>query len=202
MQNQVNTPFDIPFDDVIKEPLLTEEGLVNPVCMAELSAAIAGLQPDYQRLADDSEWSEKRFTFRKEIVGAFAMWACRQSPYGCPSGLESVCKYLNECLKTECEWTSKDIPWAYLSLCDVNKMLHDILYEKGVKAFDAWNRCAVGDTPEFSVSCRYGQGDGYDPDRDFIDLDALFRNVCITIRDERRRDAEFNRKFDGAVDMS
>ena len=192
-----NTPSDTPFDDIIKEPLLTEEGLINPVCMAEVEAAIGSIPPDYQRLADDGEWSEKRFTSRKEIVGAFAMWACRQSPYGCPTGLESVCKYLNECLKTECEWNSGDIPWANLSICDVNKMLHDILYEKGVKAFDAWNECIAGKAPSISFTSRYGTAN-YDPDRDFIDLDALLRNVCITIRDERRKNAEFDRKFDEA----
>ena len=190
-----NAPSDIPFDDIIREPILTEEGLVNPVCIAEIEAAIGSIPPDYQRLDGDAEWTEKRFTTRKEIVGAFAMWACRQSPYGCPTGLETVCKYLNECLKTECEWNSVEMPWASLSLCDINKMLHDILYEKGVKVFDAWNECVAGKTPNISFTSRYGIAN-YDPDKDFIDLDALLHNVSITIRNERRRNDEFDKKFD------
>jgi hypothetical protein len=189
-------PPDVPFDNVIREPLFTEEGLINPVAMAELESAIGNISPTFQRMADDSEWTEKRFTSRKEIVGAFAMWACRQSPYGCPTGLETVCKYLNECLKTECEWTGKEIPWANLGLCDINKMLHDILHNKGVKAFDAWNECVGGKAPNVSFTSRYGQGDAYDPDHDFIDLDALLHNVCITIRDERRRNDAFDKRFD------
>lgn len=191
----MNIPSDVPFDDIIKEPLLTEEGFVNPTCMAELESAINDSPPTYKRLSNDTEWSEKLFTGRKEIVGAFAMWACRQSPYGCPTGLETVCKYLNECLKIECVWNGTDIPWAYLSLCDINKMLHDILYEKGVKAFDAWNECVAGKAPNISFTSRYGQGDSYDPDKDFIDLDALLRNVCVTIRDERRKNKAFDEKF-------
>lgn len=196
------TPSDNPFDDVIKEPLLTEDGFVNPVCMSELEAAISDISPTYQRLSDDAEWTSNRFTCRKEIVGAFAMWACRQSPYGCPTGLEIVCKYLNECLKTECEWNSGDIPWARLSLCDINKMLYDILYEKGVKAFDSWNECVAGKTPNIAFTSRYGQGDNYDPDRDFIDLDALLHNVCLTIRDERRKSDEFDKRFDAEHEES
>ena len=181
-------------DDIkfLKEPLVTDDGLLNPVCMAELGEVIESMPKTWQRLSDNSEWTEKRWVFRSEIVGALAMWACRQSPYGCPDGLENVCKYLNACLKQSKIFNQDDM--AELSLCDINKLLHEILYEQGVKDFDAWNRCKVGKNPEISFSSRY---DGKkDPDHDFIDLDALLHNVSLTIRDERRKNKAFDEKFE------
>jgi hypothetical protein len=82
--------------EMLSQPLLTEEGLLNPACMNELEAAIGAAGKTHQRLSGDPEWSERKahWTFRHEITGAFAMWACRQSPYGVPDGLENVCKYL------------------------------------------------------------------------------------------------------------
>lgn len=178
--------------EMLSQPLLTEEGALNPACMNELSAAIAGMGKTHERLADDSEWSEQQWVFPKDITGAFAMWACRQSPYGVPDGLESVCKYLHACLLKSVPWDVNEM--AKLSLCEINKLLYEILYEQGVEAFNAWNRCRVGDTPEMAFSSRF---DGpSDPDRDFIDLDALLHNVSLTIRDERRKDKAFDEKFE------
>ena len=79
-------------------------------------------------------------------------------------------------------------------ICQINKALHDILYEQGVAEFDNWNKCKVGETPDmiFISSC-----DGRrNPDRDFIDLGALLHNVCVTIRDERRKNKAFSDKVD------
>lgn len=177
--------------EFIKQPFLTEDGFVNPAAMAELESSIMGTHKTHERLSGDPEWSTPHWTSRTAIVGAFAQWACRQSPYGVPDGLENVCKYLNECLKREWKWKMQ---MAELSLCDINRALYSILYEKGVSEFDAWNRCKTGNTPNIQFSSAL---DGErDPDRDFIDLDALLHNVCITIRDERRKDAEFDRKFE------
>lgn len=181
-------PDDIP---MLSQPLTTEEGFINPACMNELEATIKGIEPPHVRLAEDPEWSRKAWTFKKEIVGAFAMWACRQSPYGVPDGLENVCKYLNAALQSCAPWNGEGM--AEVSLCEVNKWLYEILYEQGVEQFDAWNRCKVGPTPDIQFSCRYSNTP--DPDRDFIDLDALLRNVCTSIRDERRKDKAFNEKI-------
>lgn len=180
--------------EMLSQPLLTEEGALNPACMNELSAAMSAMGKTHERLASDAEWStqEKQWTFANDIVGAFAMWACRQSPYGVPDGLESVCKYLNACLL-------KSIPWDVnglkeLSLCDVNKILYEILHDQGVSEFDAWNRFKKGDTPEINFVSAFGGPS--DPNRDFIDLDALLHNVCLTIRDERRKNKAFDEAFE------
>lgn len=131
-----------------------------------------------------SEWKDSKghWTFRHDITGAFAMWACRQSPYGVPDGLESVCKYLDENLKTHFAWDANGM--FELSLDRIKKSLEDILLVNS--EFLAWNRCKVGETPEYVFTSSH-EGDR-DPDYDIIDLDALFQNVCLTIRDERRKD--------------
>lgn len=181
--------------EMISQPLMTEGGLLNPACMSELEQTIAGMSKTHARLSNDPEWSDKKdkWTFKNEIVGAFAMWACRQSPYGVPDSLEDVCKYLNEALQSCAPW-DKMGGMAECSLCDINKWLYDILYEQGVAQFDAWNRCKVGPTPEIQFSSAV---DGrINPDRDFIDLDALLHNVCLSIRDERRKNKAFDDAFD------
>jgi hypothetical protein len=180
--------------EMLSQPLTTEDGALNPACMNELEAAIAGMGKTHERLASDDEWSatKDRWTFRSDIVGAFAMWACRQSPYGVPDGLENVCKYLNAALKTAFKWDTAGM--QEISLCDINKALHEILMDQGVAEFDAWNRCKKGETPEINFVSAY---DGpTDPDLDFIDLDALLHNVCMTIRDERRKNKAFDDDFE------
>src|SRR3990167_5532519 len=120
---------------ILSEPLLTEDGLLNPVGMAELEVAIMGRQKTYERLAGDSEWSDRkdRWTFKSDIVGAFAMCACRQSSYGVPEGLENVCKYLNAALGSVTAWETAGNTEA--SLCDINRWLYEILYKQGVAQF-------------------------------------------------------------------
>jgi hypothetical protein len=188
------------FDEILSQPLTTEDGFLNPACLNELEGAISALAPTHVRLKDDPEWSEKkdRWTFRTEIVGHFAMWACRQSPYGTPDGLENVCKYLFASLKSCTDWGTHDM--AEVSLCEINRWLREILYDQGVSEFDAWNRCKVVDTPNLAFASAM---DGpSDPDRDFIDLDALLHNVCVSIRDERRKNKDFNDRFEAEYGSS
>lgn len=190
----MNPPDPLKPEDMLQEPLLTEDGLINPVCMAELSVAIASLPPTHIRLSGNEEWSSRKdhWVFRSEIVGAFAQAACRQSPYGVPDGLENVCKYLNACLKTIAPWNSHGMVEA--SLCDINRWLHEILMDQNLEEFDAWNRCRKGKTPDVAFASSYDRP--ADPDYDFIDLHALLHNVCLTIRDERRKNAAFDKKFE------
>jgi hypothetical protein len=183
--------------EMLSQPLTTDEGFLNPAALSELEAKIASIPKTYLRLADDPEWAAKRYTCRREITGAFAKWAVRQSPYGCPDGLESVVRYLDACLKTAVAWDG--LGFAELSLCDINRVCWDILGD--FAPFQAWNRAKEG-------SEEGGEETGEevvfvsafdlppDPDHDFIDLDALLCNVCIDIRTKRRVDDEFDRKFE------
>jgi hypothetical protein len=175
--------------EMLSQPLTTAEGFLNPAAMSELEARIASTPKTYLRLADDPEWAAKRYTCRTEITGAFARWAVRQSPYGCPDGLESVVRYLDACLKTAVTWDG--VGFAELSLCDINRVCWDILGD--FAPFQAWNKAKKGSEEVVFVSAF---GPPPDPDHDFIDLDALLHNVCIDIRTKRRVDDEFDRKFE------
>ena len=180
---------DSDFDDIIQEPLVTKEGYLNPAAMNELEAAISGLPTTHERLSGDSEWNKKHYIHIPQIVGSLAKWACRQSPYYVPDGLENVCKYFSACLKTEKAF-NKD-GWGHLSFNEISKLCHDILMDAGVKEFDNWNErknkregtgyCSVFDQPT--------------ADDDFIDLHALLHNICLDFRDEIRKDDDFDRRY-------
>ena len=102
-----------------------------------------------------------------------------------------VIKYLDACLEKEIKWEM--VGMAELSLCDISKLLYNILYEQGFSAFDNWNKSKKGNAEVQFVSRYSGQPD---PDYGFIDLDALLRNVCLDIRMERRGSDKFNEEFE------
>lgn len=181
----------MPEIQIISQPLMTEGGFINPAGMAELEATISSIPPTHIRLSGDPEWTSLHWIFPHDIVGAFAMWACRQSPYGVPDGLENVCKYLHAALKTVSAWETSGMTQA--SLCDINRWLHEILMNQGVAEFDAWNE-RKNKREGTGFSCRF-DGPG-NPDDDFIDLHALLHNVCITLRGEWRANDAFDKKFE------
>lgn len=189
----MNEPNDNPDIHMISQPLMTKEGFINPACMNELTDAINNSPKDFVRLSQDDEWNslKHQWTTKCQIVGAFAKWACRQSPYGVPDDLETVCKFLNVCLDNLVMWNEYGM--KEMSLCEINKLLHDILYEQGVTLFDDWNKCKAGETPDIIFTSRYSGK--RNPDHDFIDLNALLRNVCLDIRSERRENRAFDEKF-------
>ena len=183
---------DIP---MLSQPLLTEEGFLNPACINEMENVFANMPETYERLQDDPEWTKKYWTFIDNITGALAKWAIRQSPYACPDNLETVIKYLEACLQREFEKLPEEhraADMGRLSLCEVNKFLHDILGE-----FDLvkqWNECKNGDTPNLSFTDRYAGKQN--PDDEFIDLGALFHNVSLDLRLERRASDKFDKEFE------
>lgn len=160
--------------EMISEPLLTDEGLVNPVCIAQLEAAIKNMPETYERLADEPEWNTPRWTFLREVTSYVAHWAIRNiaRPDNTPTppGLEGVIGYLHACIRprfNECEM-------AELSLCDINRLLHEILMPE--KFFQVWNDERVL--------------------KGWLDLHALLHNVCVSIRNERRKNDVFDKQFE------
>lgn len=182
---------------MIEQPLLTEEGFINQAAINELEMAIKNMPPPHKRNSDDSEWTKKRWTFLHEITAGLAHWAIRQSPYACPDDLEAVVKFLEACLRREFLKLNhrKDATgiMAEVSLCMISEWLHSILMS--LPQVTAWNTAKDGDTREIRYTSREGS-DATGPDNDFIDIGALFNNVCIGIRDERRKNDEFDRKFE------
>jgi len=182
-----------PFDDIpmLPEPLLTEEGFENPNFGPALSAAINNMPETYNRLADDPEWNTPRWTNYREVVGALAQWAirniaddtCADGPINgppFPPDFEKVLGYVSACLKPQFMKLNTCDPLvgcAEVSLCDINRMLHEILTIEEFAPFVAWNtEEAMG--------------------KAWLDLSALLHNVCLTIRGERRANDQFDKEFE------
>jgi hypothetical protein len=162
---------------IIEAPMLTEDGFINPVFEAELEGAINNAWADAtRRCEEDPEWNTPRWTMWREVTGYFALWAVRQiespdtTPF--PPGLEKMIGYLSACTRSKFD----EHEMAELSLCQIERMLEEILWP--METFQSWN------------------------DRDvlpgWLDLYALLRNVCCSIRNERREFDRFNREFDAA----
>ena len=178
-------------DDIefISQPLTTPEGYINEACMNELTAHINNGSKTYQRLASNEEWNNKHYLFVNDITSNLAKWAVKQSPYLFPKGLENVIRYLHACLVLKADKAGM----MYLSLNEISKMLYEILYEQGVEDFDNWNK-SKNPTPAIVFSSRYDNKPN--PDDDFIDLDALLHNVCLSFREEWRAFDKFNKEFE------
>ena len=168
------------FDHVFENSLLTEDGFINPVLMNELTAWLKKSPKTYERLSEDPEWNTPRCTNVKEITGSFALWAVRQGENKeCFPHFVEIINYLSACLRLEFikkkndQWSHEG--WGDFSLCEINKLLFDILWDMPI--FMEWNEEKI-----------VGKG--------WLDLEALFHNVCVTIRDERRKNDEFDRKFE------
>ena len=178
-------------EDFLQQPLTNEDGSLNPACLNELESAIKNIPPVHERFLGDIEYTTPRITYKKAILGAFACWAVRQSPYDCPENLETVIRYLGACLQKSVCWD--DDGYAKLSLANIAKLLHDILLVDIIPEFESWNMPKIADS---SHTLYVDMNSKVDSDRDFIDLNALVNNVCISIRDERREDDRFNAKFE------
>lgn len=165
--------------EFLRNSLTTENGFLNEACINELNSLVKNMPKTHERLQNDPEWAEKRITHYREITGHFAEWAIRQ--LGCisdcefafPPHLEKIVGFLHACLRKHFD----KLGYAELSLCDISKLLYDILYEQNISHFDDWNKKEI-------------LGDSW------LDLDALLHNVCLSIRDNRRAWKEFNEYFE------
>ena len=110
-------------------------------------------------------WDDQKFTTsRKTVLGALANWAVQQSPYLVPDNLADALRefdsafHSDEFFSTDCDWLKANIRLAFMSCPHI----------------EAWNNSKKGDV-QIAFYSRY---DKPQPDYDFIDLDALARNVA------------------------
>ncbi|QXV74076.1 hypothetical protein [Rhizobium phage RHEph12] len=130
-----------------------------------------------------------------EIVGTFAMWAIRQSPYAYPENLEKICRQLDERLVKALRPTNDDVRLVEIKPMGLQtshakatlvRLLHNIL--RDMPEYLAWN-VSKNNNPETDLvfTSRYGHMTAnaepakYNPDNDFVALDALERNVAMTL---------------------
>lgn len=161
--------------DMLSQPLLTEEGFINEACINELTAAINNIPPAHERLKDDLEWSTKRWTNLRDITGSLAFSAIYNidnyvDESAVPPKLETAICLVHSYIRKHFD----DREMAELSLCDIARMLHDIIHTEEV--FLRWN------------DEKYLKG--------WLDLDALILSVCNLIRTDRREFDRFNEEFE------
>jgi len=111
----------------------------------------------------------------KDIVSMVANWAVQQSPYDVPVNLTQALQFLTRLLRGNRKWDAvPSLEYCQMSCDDIRETLVD-LFEQSPEIM-SWNEKKVEGHNDVSSGC-----DGYNPDMDFIDLDALARNVSHSI---------------------
>lgn len=132
----------------------------------------------------------------KEVIGAMAMWAVRQHPRHNPPGLNRITARL---LEEANGWPdgAPSLPMRRFSdVRSLDRWLHEVLAEHPVLTL--WNSFERGKTPDLVFSSRF-DGPG-NPDYDFIDIDALLRNVAMTVMRDAERGQEADRGLSACED--
>ena len=117
------------------------------------------------------------FVSKGYILGAFANWAVRQSPYYYPENLEAAVRKANEILIKFFGNTKKESEsFKELNYTELSNICIDFIQK--VPEVVSWNERKNGNKSEYSFVSRY---DSPHPDNDFIDLHALSRNITNQI---------------------
>ena len=117
-------------------------------------------------------WDERKFwTSVKEIKGMLAYWGIQQSPYGMPENLDVACREISECFETKAD----AIGFFETNCRELRDMIRTSIDR--CPTILSWNIPKKGDH-HIAFSSRYFRPH---PDYDFIDLDALARNMSHSI---------------------
>jgi len=125
-------------------------------------------------------------TSAKTVAGHFAMWAVRQNPYPhCPAHLDLLVGRLLYQLQKHAKKQARGnglMKVAGIFRTD-RRSLETLVMEKlgSVREFQRWNERKNGNQDPFNFVSRYDDPTKRDPDNDFIDLDALVRNVALSV---------------------
>ena len=122
----------------------------------------------------DKEIEKQFLVSKRDILSEVAKWAVAQSPYHRPDNLEIVLDKLNEGFG---KWGNNNMGYEHFTY----KRLKDFLGRelRRIPEFLAWNERKNGNQSQYKFIDRYGTKNN--PDDDFIDLDALIRNVANSI---------------------
>lgn len=109
-----------------------------------------------------------------EVVGQIAMFAVRQHPYGRPHGLFELCDAVSEASKG---WPDASLRmWRIDGWPQLERWLRPIF--EAHWAPTEWNKPRSGHDRKILFISRY---EPPKPEHDFIDIDALLRNVAIGV---------------------
>ena len=117
---------------------------------------------------------------KKEMIGAFANWIVRQSP-SVPENLTEILNYINNSLGN---WTPQNMNVLNFKNEEILKnVIHQIIF--GNKLITDLNKSQAEkdgkEVPTIQFVSGYSKDDPY---RDFVDLDALERNILNQIINE------------------
>ena len=116
---------------------------------------------------------------RGDILGAFAYWAVKQSPYYIPNiskALYAFNKHLDETFKypEDAQFQHSEMPREF-SYEELSALIHEDVFEK-IPEIEILNHPKVSSGEEFN-----NRHNVYHPDFDFVDLGALARNVFYMV---------------------
>lgn len=118
--------------------------------------------------------TKTRLITDNQLIGWFAHWAVRQHPYHRPDGLFD----LVDCISAAAQaWPDgvKSLPmWRVSGWLEIEAWLREALKDHPI--LTAWNTPRSGHTRNVATS-RYWT---VKPEDDFIDIDALLRNVALS----------------------
>ncbi|MDB5556979.1 MAG: hypothetical protein JWL86_6963 [Rhizobium sp.] len=120
--------------------------------------------------------SKELYVMKSQLLGVFAKYAVSQSPYDCPDNLELVISELSKGIDSQ----FKNAPLGVAKFPNW-QTLEEILglVLATIPEYVAWNDRKNGNDAPLHFTSRYDTGSN--PDDDFIDLDALQRNVVTEI---------------------
>jgi hypothetical protein len=119
----------------------------------------------------------------KEVIGQMALWAVRQHPYGRPDGLFEITDAIRKAAEAWPDGVPSLRMWRVGGWHEIEDWLRGALAEHPV--LTAWNKPRSGHTVAVMFTSRY---DRPKPENDFIDIDALLRNVALGVWREAKRE--------------
>ena len=128
----------------------------------------------------------KRTILRSVLIGHFGMWAIRQSPYLVPNRLKEGIYDFAETLKPYMSNSAETVGKGNVAsvngpdyiegtYTELKKCIEGAISKSDV--IRSWNRSKKGDVTSVFVTAYSGPH----PDYDFIDLDALARNIAQSV---------------------
>jgi len=116
------------------------------------------------------------FVTKSELLGTIAKYAVSQSPYHRPDNLELVLDKLNEAISPVFDRADLGVG-EFSDRVSLEAFISRHLAK--IPEYVAWNERKNGNEAPLQLTSRYDTGE--DPDNDFIDLEALERNVAVEI---------------------
>lgn len=117
-----------------------------------------------------------RLITHNEVIGEIAKWAVVQHPYARPHGLFELCEAVAEASKAWPDGVPSLRMWRIDRWLELEHWLRPIFAAHW--APKEWNKPRSGHTQQIVASSRYW---GPKPADDFIDIDALLRNVAMGV---------------------